>query len=192
MAAVKADPERPMDDAGDPAGGPQLRLKAIGDRAAHQLPDDLTTLAVGKRRRSTRCHAHLQALFPVSRQRIAPAHDGARCAPGHPPDLTERITLIKQSQRLTPPRLNHFRRPSGSCHGRVPTEVTRSLLHYLRDGQYYGFRYYSAAFSPRVTERPTSSGTDRWIVKGIQFLRGTVPRPRCGRSSRIKTNQAVA
>ena len=46
MAAMKANPEGLVDDAGNPAGSPQLRLEAVGECAAHQLLDDPTTLRV--------------------------------------------------------------------------------------------------------------------------------------------------
>ena len=135
MATVETDPERLVDDTGDPAGGPQLRLKAVRDRAAQQLPDKLTTLAVAECRWSTGRHAHLQTLLPVLRQRITPTHDRTGRTPSHAPGLSERITLVEQPQRLTAPRLNHFCRSLGSCHRWAPREVTESLLHYLRDSQ---------------------------------------------------------
>jgi hypothetical protein len=52
---------------------------------------------------------------------IAPAHHGAGRAVGHAADISQRVTLIQQAQRLTAPRLDQLCRSALSWHTHAPS-----------------------------------------------------------------------
>jgi hypothetical protein len=117
------------------ARGPQLRGKAVGHRAFQQSFDDALSLRFTQRWWSTWRRTNLQGVITATAACIPPAHHRAGSAVRHATDLTQRVALIQQSQRLPTPCLDQFRRSPGSRHASAPLRQEQLLLHYLRDSQ---------------------------------------------------------